>query len=247
VHQFLELGDLFARLTSDRTIGAICASMKQYAARFGFTRLAAFDLTRNVESFGEATIWSDAPPEAMSVLDRHGTFSDHPIVQVARMFRDPFTLSALPIEDGAELRRFLCAGTNAGDDAEILVVPVTDGTATVAIVFFFGPSPDMSPLSHDRLKLAIQAGLLRAKQLRASAEGSPPPVLTPREYETLRWVSAGKTDDEIAEILSITPRTVRFHVDNAKIKLKVATRVQAVAKWLRESPTSSFEQQREAS
>ena len=44
------------------------------------------------------------------------------------------------------------------------------------------------------------------------------------------WVADGKTDFEVGKILSISPRTVRFHIRNAKTKLGVATRIQAVAK-----------------
>ena len=44
---------------------------------------------------------------------------------------------------------------------------------------------------------------------------------------------ARQTDSEIAQILSISPRTVRFHVENTKVKLRVKTRVQAVAEALK--------------
>jgi DNA-binding CsgD family transcriptional regulator len=57
--------------------------------------------------------------------------------------------------------------------------------------------------------------------------------LTPRELECLRWVAIGKTDAEIAVILSISPRTARFHVENAKLKLRADTRIQAVAQAMR--------------
>lgn len=244
MNQFLELGNLFARLSTDCSDAAICASLKHYAARFGFTRLSVFDLTRNARSFGEALFWSDAPHEAMRMLDRHGGFSEHPIVEIARMFRDPFAIASVPFGDGAHLNQFLGAGLSPKETTEGLVAPVPGRTATVAIAIFFGVDPDMTPLSHDRLKLAVQAGLLRSKELIAGIGSSHPQVLTPREYECLRWVAAGKTDDEIAQILSITPHTVRFHVDNAKVKLNVATRVQAVAKWLRERPDATFEQER---
>ena len=53
--------------------------------------------------------------------------------------------------------------------------------------------------------------------------------LTPRELECLRWVSAGKTDWEISSKLNISERTVHTHIENAKRKLSVHTRLQAVA------------------
>lgn len=56
--------------------------------------------------------------------------------------------------------------------------------------------------------------------------------LTPREIETLSWVAAGKSYWEIAIILGITERTVRFFMSNARRKLNVVTNPQAVAEAL---------------
>ena len=58
--------------------------------------------------------------------------------------------------------------------------------------------------------------------------------LSARQAECLRWVAQGKTDPEIGIILDISPRTVRFHLDKAKDKLKVMTRVQAVTKAVKD-------------
>jgi len=53
--------------------------------------------------------------------------------------------------------------------------------------------------------------------------------MTPRERECLSWVAAGKTDWEISQILSIAEQTVHEYVQNTLIKLRAATRAQAVA------------------
>ncbi|CBG89690.1 LuxR C-terminal-related transcriptional regulator [Citrobacter rodentium] len=45
--------------------------------------------------------------------------------------------------------------------------------------------------------------------------------LSPRERQILKWVSAGKTYAEVSLILSITERTVKFHMSNAMKKLGV--------------------------
>lgn len=52
--------------------------------------------------------------------------------------------------------------------------------------------------------------------------------ITPRQIEVLHWVSLGKSDWQVAEILLISRKTVNFHVESAKKKLRVATRLQAV-------------------
>ena len=53
--------------------------------------------------------------------------------------------------------------------------------------------------------------------------------LTPREAEVLGWIAHGKQNAEIAQLLFISPHTVRKHVENIFEKLDVQTRTAAVA------------------
>jgi DNA-binding CsgD family transcriptional regulator len=61
------------------------------------------------------------------------------------------------------------------------------------------------------------------------ALADPDTQLTTREIECLHWCARGKTNVEIATILAISRHTVNSHIENAKRKLGVATRVQAAA------------------
>ena len=60
-------------------------------------------------------------------------------------------------------------------------------------------------------------------------------VLTRREREVLRLLADGNTNDQIGAALTISPQTVRTHVQKAMEKLGATTRVQAVATALRDS------------
>ncbi len=62
---------------------------------------------------------------------------------------------------------------------------------------------------------------------------SPPVQLTPRELETLQWLAVGLSNKEIARALSVSPRTVNFHLDNLYSKLGVSSRTEAVVYGLR--------------
>jgi DNA-binding NarL/FixJ family response regulator len=53
--------------------------------------------------------------------------------------------------------------------------------------------------------------------------------LTEREAEVLFWLSKGKTNREIAQILSISPRTVNKHLETVYKKLGVENRTSAAA------------------
>jgi DNA-binding CsgD family transcriptional regulator len=55
------------------------------------------------------------------------------------------------------------------------------------------------------------------------------PGFTPREREVLKWVIDGKSAWEISRILSISERTVKFHVQNIMRKVHATNKAQAVA------------------
>ncbi|MDO9383811.1 MAG: helix-turn-helix domain-containing protein [Hyphomicrobiaceae bacterium] len=55
-------------------------------------------------------------------------------------------------------------------------------------------------------------------------------LMSARELDCLSWTAAGKTAWEASIILGISERTVRFHLNVAREKLKCATTTQAVAK-----------------
>lgn len=59
--------------------------------------------------------------------------------------------------------------------------------------------------------------------------------LTPREADVLAWLSKGKTNRDIADILGMSPRTVNKHLEHVFVKLGVETRSAAAAlsvNWL---------------
>ena len=54
--------------------------------------------------------------------------------------------------------------------------------------------------------------------------------LSEREIEVLTWVARGKTSADIAELLTLSKRTVEFHIENARTKLNAGSRTEAVIK-----------------
>jgi DNA-binding response OmpR family regulator len=83
------------------------------------------------------------------------------------------------------------------------------------------------PIDFDVLEAIIQTRLGRGVR----ADGALPGIrLSDRETETLTWAARGKTSAEIAQILGTTKRTIDFHIDNARNKLGVANRTEAVTK-----------------
>ena len=63
-------------------------------------------------------------------------------------------------------------------------------------------------------------------------EARPDVDLTAREREVLTWVARGKTNTQIARLLSLAPSTVAKHLEHIYAKLGVKTRTAAVARFL---------------
>jgi DNA-binding response OmpR family regulator len=83
------------------------------------------------------------------------------------------------------------------------------------------------PIDFDMLDAIINARLARVARI-----GILPRLadLNDRERDALTWAARGKTSVEIGKILGLPKRTVDFHIDNARVKLGAATRIQAAIK-----------------
>jgi LuxR family quorum-sensing system transcriptional regulator SolR len=55
-------------------------------------------------------------------------------------------------------------------------------------------------------------------------------IMTAREREVLRWTAEGKTAYEISQILTVSERTVNFHINNVVSKLGASNKTQAAVK-----------------
>ncbi len=91
--------------------------------------------------------------------------------------------------------------------------------------------PELDGLfAQNALKLPVRAEILQCLHLEGlsilalrSLE-SPLAVLTGQQFNVLELLAKGKTVSQISLILKISNSTVRFHLNNAKEKLRVETR-----------------------
>lgn len=88
----------------------------------------------------------------------------------------------------------------------------------------------VKPVDFDILDAIIRTRLAR---LPTRVEWPGEIRLSDREIESLTWAARGKTSAEIAIILGLSKRTVDFHLDSARDKLHVATRIEAAVKAAR--------------
>jgi len=87
---------------------------------------------------------------------------------------------------------------------------------------------DNSDLSNPRNLFALQVlGAAFFDYCRKNTKKNNTVQLTQREKECLKWVATGKTSWEISTILSISERTVVFHLQNAVSKMNTSSRTSA--------------------
>ena len=77
-----------------------------------------------------------------------------------------------------------------------------------------------------KMQWIANATLIRMNQMRQK----PDITLSIREQEVLRWTGDGKTADQIAEILMLSPSTINFHLRNAMMKLDAPNKTAAVVR-----------------
>jgi DNA-binding CsgD family transcriptional regulator len=113
-------------------------------------------------------------------------------------------------------------------------VPVHDVRGQVATLNF-ACSGDVDrfrgAIQHNLSELHLIAVHLHAAVSRLAPPNSPGiarPGLSRREIETLQWAARGKSRTDTAQIMGISPRTVKFHLERAMRKFDVATTRQAV-------------------
>lgn len=147
---------------------------------------------------------------------------------------------AYPISDCAlframrPMRSLLVHGTyNERDEIHSLYLALNPGSMVNgqgAGLFLFRANALIAQLDVAFRKVAV----LKSADTDAGANASPEyGNLSTREREIIKWVSDGKTNDEIAGILGISSFTVKNHVSRIFRKLGVTNRTEAVARYQR--------------
>lgn len=117
-----------------------------------------------------------------------------------------------------------------------VTVPVAGGPNEIAIFSAAGSlrpgKPPGTPASVGQLYLlaAQMHAAIRPLLSGGQPADSGDEALSAREKECLGWWAAGKTAEDIAILLAVSARTVRFHLENVKRKLSARNRAEALSK-----------------
>ncbi len=108
-------------------------------------------------------------------------------------------------------------------------VAIPTGFGHHAILTLASDHMKTSTINPTHTQLAIIATAMIYKSFSSNEALSKEIDLTPREATCLRWIAEGKSTQDVADLLGISYRSVRFYLDEAKRKLSTHSTVQAVA------------------
>lgn len=217
------------RLPEAKTVADSWAAFQSFAGYYGFSCGAIADLPDASEQFANKVLCVNWPQEWQDRYLAQNYVSHDPAVLHLGQTILPYTwndLLATPSYSKSERKIVLEArdfSLNTG-----LIIPLPALRSGSAIMTMAGDNVQVSQSERAEIHLA---GIYAHSYLRSLIRPGIKKVdrkITARERECLHWAASGKSDWEISEILSISKATANAHIESAKRKFNVATRVQAI-------------------
>ncbi|MEJ0013288.1 MAG: LuxR family transcriptional regulator [Bauldia sp.] len=227
-----EILAFIARAADDSDVPALIEDFRRVIRLFGFDCSSGGNWVGLGKQRHYRFFFNDWPQDWLDYYNEHGFFQRDFIVAESRRRMAPFTWSEVDpsIFSSAVAKEFFAASTAHGW-IDGFVVPIR-GTGAYEGIVSLAAKQKLDLAAVDRGLLETACRVLNERCRTTIGLGDTPqplPQLTEREIESLQWVSLGKTDWEIGELMGVTKATAHFHIEQAKRKLGVTSRVQAVA------------------
>jgi LuxR family quorum sensing-dependent transcriptional regulator len=228
--------DFVERIGKLKDFQEICREIQTELEWFGLTCVTAWSLPGPGRPHDEGVIYNSRPQDYIEHYKRENYVVRDPVITELRHNMQTFSWQDIKRDRrlSRDERRIIEEGREFGVN-DGLIIPIVTLSGSISLFSPCGQDPDLSPRARSALEIIgiySQQALKRAliREQRDQAAHTP---LTPREREIMQWVAVGKSDDEIAEILTISAATVTSHVENAKRKLDAFRRTYAVVQAIR--------------
>ena len=233
---------LINRIAAARDAGTVWLLAVEKFSAMGFAR-ANYGLTRfrSERSYGDpddALYLSSAGPDFERHYFRNNFFSRTPLFRWAvqnegactwAWVRDAYIAGRLTDDEAETVRQNVAIGVTAGITISF---PETSARAKGALGLIADPGLDHDDVERifssrgDELQAIANTMHLKLAQLPTPRRRA----LTTRQREALEWVADGKTTQDVAVIMDVSPAMIEKHLRLAREALSVDTTAQAVAK-----------------
>jgi DNA-binding CsgD family transcriptional regulator len=211
------------------TTQAVLEIFNKALAEVGARYFGFHFLPRPEENVEEASIAWEIPAAFRELYVSEGFGPRDPALRYARRTILPFDFESAPYDPETEphIKEVVDRSRDFKMHKQISI-PVPSPRGMIGMVGIAGPDFDERDVHKPALhSLSLHAfyrleGLVGVRARRKAG-------LTEREREILAWVAEGKTAWEIGCILSLSQRTIEWHIRQACQKLGATNRLQAVA------------------
>ena len=225
--------DFVETIESAEAVSDATRIFQTYIEGLGFSSATCLKVPEAGEDKETCLLMSSFPQAWVDHYAERGYVRKDPVVRELFHRYQPYTWSEvlqrreITAEEQMIFREASAFGLNEG-----FLVPIYETTGYTGLVSIAGQAGEVkedvrNALTLSSIYLHNKLSALRRSQSALQYE------LTEREMDCLSWAAAGKSDWEIGQILTISAKTVNYHIENSKRKFGVATRVQAIVAALR--------------
>jgi DNA-binding CsgD family transcriptional regulator len=223
--------DFVARLQRLTDYDEICELIVKELEWFGLTHVTSLFLPGPDREALEDILMNNRPQDFVKRYIEQNYVRRDPLITELRNTLNPYTWS--DVRARRELnkdQKAILDEAREFDARDGIIIPMGTSSGSVLMFSACGREPNLGERARAALEVigiysqhALKRAVIRAQR----EEGSHSP-LTPRELEILRRCKDGKTRPEIGEILSISPKTVEFHLRGIMDKLGASNQISAV-------------------
>ncbi|WP_140986358.1 helix-turn-helix transcriptional regulator [Asticcacaulis tiandongensis] len=232
-YRFEDFVEKTSKLT---TPGALFEEFTGVMGQFGYTRII-FSVPRD-EALPEADnrigLMHNYPEDWQKYYNEKGFERLDPVLKAAGTYSHAFRWRTLERSHKLSERqiRFFRLGEEAGLRHGIGIPMSGDKAQIAGIAMASGERVDAVRSDLDLISAYCNQFFMSFKRLKGAEPVATDALvsLSKKETEVLQWVAAGRSDDDIGQILGISVHTVDTHLRHVYQKLEVNNRVSAVVK-----------------
>jgi LuxR family quorum sensing-dependent transcriptional regulator len=220
--------DFVDAIEASRTTACVISQFERMIGSLGFHAYIMAGIPTSGQSLRELTVANGWPAEWFELYNRENLSSVDPVPRHCFNTLNPFEWKDAPYDrecDQPAHRVMTRARDFRLHEGFCIPIHYDDATGAISIA---GERPHLDPEAKSALHLmsVFTHGRLRALS-------KPTNIVTRRlsdiEAEVLRWAARGKTAWETSQILHISERNVRWHLEEAQRKLMTKNKTATVA------------------
>lgn len=172
------------------------------------------------------------PEEWLTRYDRLGYYRDDPAAARCGATVEPFDWTGLHYETESRAAWIMGEAAEHGL-AQGLCVPIHDLEGFQAVVSLAGAAVEMPPRMRRAAHLLALCAYGATERIIGRRRPAPKRLST-RERDTLLWLADGRSMDEIADVFTVSKRTVETYLGRAGAKLGTRTTTHTVVEAIRQ-------------